>query len=184
MNINQFNKSSSLRKLYIPLAIEAIKKEFLKVLDNRVKLTHAWLAHQLGISNGLAFPLLVQVARMTKYCVNTPSGVVLWSDYIPTGEEKIKYNTPRSIAHLCILDIIADANVMKVLKKHKVVIHNDYGHLDIDVGSKIQVSGNHLRISTTKNKFAHILSLVEGIWVNRSDSTGYRYTTTTNWRNK
>lgn len=184
MNISQFNKSSSLRKLYIPLAIEAIKQEFLKVLKDRVKLTHVWLASQLGISNGLAFPLLVQVARMTKYCVSTPSGVVLWSDYILTEEEKIKYNTPRSIANLRILDIIADDSVMQLFKKHKVVIHNDYGYVDIQVGCKIQVSGNHLRISTTKNKFAHILSLVEGIWVNRSDNTGYRYTTTTNWRNK
>lgn len=184
MDINTFNKTSSLRKLYIPLAIEAIKQEFLKALTNRVKLTHAWLARQLGITNGLAFPLLIQIARTTKYCVNTPSGVVLWSDYIPTEEEQIKYNTPRSIANLCILDIIADANLLRILRKYKVVIHDDRGYREIELGCKIQVSGNHLRISTTRNKFAHILSLVDGIWVNRSDNTGYRYTTATNWRKK
>ena len=178
MNINHFNKKSSLREFYIPLAIAAIKREFLKVLEKRVKLTHKWLAKQLCISGSLAFPLLVQVARVTKYCISTPSGVVIWSDYVPTEEEKIKFNTPRSIANLLILDVIVDDDIAKILRRNKVVVHNDYGY--VEQGGIIPISENHLRISTTKNKFTHILSLVTGIWVRRNETSGYQYTTSIN----
>lgn len=186
MNINKFNKTNELRKTFLPLAIEAIRQEFLKALTVRVKLTHAWLAKELGITNGLAFPLLVQVARVTEYCVNTPSGVILWSDQPLSEEEKIKYDTPREIANLRILDIIADAALMKILGKNKIAIHDDYGYVNVEVGSnfsgKIQISGNHLRISATRNKFEHILSLVDGIWTKRNEKASYSYTTVANWK--
>jgi hypothetical protein len=64
----------------VPSAFKVLQEERFK--SNRVKLTHFWLAEQLGISNLVAFHLLQILAKKRMWCVQMPSGPIFWENEV------------------------------------------------------------------------------------------------------
>lgn len=81
-NIKQ---SKSIAKDHIPAALKVMEEEYVK--ENRVKLTHFWLAERLGITNHIAFVVLANIAQKKKFCRRIPNGPIYWdNDLIKVGE--------------------------------------------------------------------------------------------------
>jgi hypothetical protein len=75
----------ALCRTLMPAAIEAMQKEYTK--RNRVKLTHYWLAEQMGIENRVAFALLAKIAQKKILCVRLPNGPIYWdNDKLTIGD--------------------------------------------------------------------------------------------------
>lgn len=88
-------KTKNLHKIcynLLPSAYVVLREERIK--PNRVKLTHFWLAEQLGISKIVAFHLLIKMAKKKMWCTQMPSGPIFWDNEVLSVAEIMKMMTP------------------------------------------------------------------------------------------
>lgn len=78
----------------LPASHKVLLEEYVK--PNRVKLTHFWLAKQLGISNLIAFHLLLLMAKKRMWCVQMPSGPIFWDNEVLSVADIMKMMTPKT----------------------------------------------------------------------------------------
>lgn len=81
----------------IPSAFALMEKEYVK--PNRVKLTHFWLAKNLGTSNLIAFHLLQKMAKMRILCLQTPAGPIFWDNESLTVGRALELLEPKANEH-------------------------------------------------------------------------------------
>lgn len=78
----------------MPSAQAVMEQEYVK--PNRVKLTHFWLAEQLGTSKLIAFHLLQKMAKAKIKCVQTPAGPIFWDNEKLTVGKALELMTPKT----------------------------------------------------------------------------------------
>lgn len=170
MDANRFNKNQSLKNKYMPQALAVLEEEFRKPLQERVKLTHIWLAAKLDISRGLAFPLLLRIAENKKFCIKYPAGPVFWKDCKFTPEELATLNTPREVIPESITFVLGTPKVLRHLAYCKLRILNDMGLIAVTgVGG-----GRALRVAGSERNFEK-LAEVAGSYYYSDDTLTFKW---------
>lgn len=177
MDAHRFNKNSQLKDKYMSAALAVMEEEFSKPLAQRQKLTHVWLAEKLGISKGLAFPLLLRLAGRKKLCQKFPAGPIYWTDWPHTEEELVRLNVPKETIPQSILFILASENMIKALPSCGIRILNDFGEETILVPGSGYGRGRCLRVAGSERNFNKLAK----------ETGNYAYTTdivVSNWQVK
>lgn len=167
-----FHQSQELKKAHIPRALEVLQKAKLIPVAQRPKLTHVWLAEQLGITRSLAFPLLIHLARKKHQCISYPSGVIFWDDLVLTEQQIQALSIPRALSTTVSLWVVVTEETKVLLEQCHIEASINYGLIDVVVNNKIQASGYCVRISSNKERYIRFLKLTGGVWTTKDPVLG------------